>query len=108
MSAFAQLCSAGDLAGAQAEADMFGLTAAAARAGDNAALKWACHNGHLPVAEWLTKRFGLTAADARAGDKFAFRFACENGHLPVAHRKARSAFCVADRQVWPDGDRRAS
>jgi len=36
---------------------VFGLTAADARADDNAALRWACENGHLSVAQWLRETF---------------------------------------------------
>jgi hypothetical protein len=78
------LCRFGRLTTAQWLVNTFSLTAADARAQDNAALRYICANGHLATAQWLVERFALTAADARAKNNQALRYACEGGHIAIA------------------------
>jgi Zinc finger, C3HC4 type (RING finger)/Ankyrin repeats (3 copies) len=81
--ALQNLCARGLFSVAHWLTEAFGLTAADARAGDNAALRGACTGGHLSTARWLAARFGLTVDDARAGLNDALRTACTAGHLEV-------------------------
>jgi hypothetical protein len=61
----------------------FGLTAADARAADNAALQRAVFNGHMAICQWLTDHFGLTADDARARNDHILHIALRHADNPA-------------------------